>query len=276
MAVLDVIDALIVGAGFGGVYQLKHLRDAGYRAKLVDFASDYGGVWYWNRYLGARVDSTIPHYEFSDPDLWKGWSWTQRFPGGAELRSYFRYVAEKWNLRCDTEFNTYVTGAMWDEDTATWTVVTRCGKMYRARQLLLNTGVSAERHTPDWKGIDKFRGTWFHPSYWPKEEPDLREKKVAVIGTGSTGVQLVQELSQAASELVLFQRTPYMALPMKQAQYDIKHSKSDAREEEHGQAIPRSRYPALFDGHIRQYGISIFILRQSLYGMLACQIQGLR
>ena len=249
MAVLDVIDALIVGAGFGGVYQLKRLRDEGYRAKLVDVASDYGGVWYWNRYPGARVDSTIPHYEFSDPELWKGWSWRQRFPGSAELRDYFGYVADRWDLRRDTEFNTYITGATWDEASATWTAVTRCGKTYRARQLLLNTGFSAKRHTPAWEGIDRFKGTWIHPSYWPKQEPDLRGKKVAVIGTGSTGIQLAQELSQVAGEFALFQRTPNMCLPMKQEEY-----KPQEGLREDGQAIPRARYPALFDGRRDSFG----------------------
>lgn len=240
----DTLDALIVGAGFGGVYQLKHLRDEGYSVKLVDFASDYAGVWYWNRYPGARVDSTIPHYEFSDPALWKDWAWKQRFPGSQELRDYFAYVADKWDLRKDTEFSTFVSGATWDEATSTWTINTRCGKEYRARYLLLNTGFSAKRHIPDWKGIDKFRGTWVHPSYWPKEEPDLRGKKVAVIGTGSTGVQIAQELSQVADEFVLFQRTPNLALPMKQVNYKTKGE----------QALPKPKYPTLFDGRRDSFG----------------------
>jgi cation diffusion facilitator CzcD-associated flavoprotein CzcO len=105
------LDALVVGAGLGGVYQLKVIRDAGYKVKLVEHGADYGGVWYWNRYPGARVDSSIPHYEFSDPALWKDWTWKQRFPGGAELRAYFAYVAEKWDLRKDTQFETFVASS---------------------------------------------------------------------------------------------------------------------------------------------------------------------
>ena len=245
------LDALIVGAGFGGVYQLKRLRDEGYSVKLVDFASDYGGVWYWNRYPGARVDSTIPHYEFSDPELWKGWSWKQRFPGSQELRDYFAYVADKWDLRKDTEFNTFVSGASWDDSSSTWTVKTKGGKTYRARYLLLNTGFSAKRYTPDWKGIDKFKGTWVHPSYWPKTEPDLRGKKVAVIGTGSTGVQLAQELGRVAGQFVLFQRTPNMALPMGQVNYG---SSKEARDKVKVQALPKQQYPALFDGRRQSFG----------------------
>lgn len=215
----EELDALIVGAGFGGVYQLRRLRQEGYKVKLVDSATDYGGVWYWNRYPGARVDSTIPHYEFSDAEVWRSWSWTQRFPGSAELRDYFSFVADKWDLRKDTYFNTRVSAAEWKEDVGRWTIITANGKHFRARYFLLNTGFAAKRHIPDWKGIDRFRGIWVHPSYWPKVEPDLKGKRVAVIGTGSTGIQLSQELSQLAGEFVLFQRTPNLALPMKQVEY---------------------------------------------------------
>ncbi|KAF9767348.1 hypothetical protein IL306_000090 [Fusarium sp. DS 682] len=238
-----VLDALVVGGGFGGVYQLKRLRDEGYNVKLVDMASDYAGVWFWNRYPGARVDSAVPHYEFSDPELWRGWNWTQRFPGSAELREYFSYVADKWDLRKDTLFSTCISKAVWNEKTNRWEIESKDGKKFIARYFLLNTGFAAKRHTPDWEGIDKFRGTWVHPSYWPVEEPDLKGKKVAVIGTGSTGVQLAQELSQVASEFVLFQRTPNMALPMKQIEYS-RNEKS----------IPEGRYTEVFKGRHDSFG----------------------
>lgn len=239
----DYLDALIVGAGFGGVYQLKKLREDGYKVRLVDSASDFGGVWYWNRYPGARVDSTVPHYEFSDPGLWKDWSWKQRFPGSQELRDYFSFVDDKWDLRRDTEFNMFISQAVFDEQNNLWHVTGSSGKKFVARYLLLNTGFSAKRHIPGWKGIDKFKGTFIHPSYWPKQEPDLRGKKVAVIGTGSTGVQLAQELSQTASEFVLFQRTPNLALPMKQVDFRGKE-----------QAMPREEYPDLFENRRNSFG----------------------
>ncbi|OAP62315.1 hypothetical protein AYL99_04518 [Fonsecaea erecta] len=231
------LDALIVGAGFGGVYQLKRLREEGYKVKIVDSASNWGGVWYWNRYPGARVDSTIPHYEFSDPLLWRDWNWKQRFPGSAELRDYFAFVAERWDLNRDAIFNTLVTAATWDEESAKWHVTTQTGQSFVVRYLLLNTGFSAKRHIPDWPGIDKFRGTFVHPSYWPKEEPDLKGKKIAVIGTGSTGVQLSQELSKVAKDFVLFQRTPNLALPMKQVEYSGDE-----------QTIPPQKYRDVFAG----------------------------
>ncbi|KAJ5640052.1 uncharacterized protein N7484_007914 [Penicillium longicatenatum] len=238
-----ILDALIVGAGFGGVYQLKKLRENGFNVKLVDCATDFGGVWYWNRYPGARVDSTVPHYEFSDPDLWQNWSWKQRFPGSQELRDYFSFVADKWDLRKDTEFNTFISEAVFDEQSNLWHIASSCGKKFVARYFLLNTGFSAKRHIPNWKGIERFRGTWVHPSYWPKEEPDLRGKKVAVIGTGSTGVQLAQELSKVAGHFVLFQRTPNLALPMGQINFKVGE-----------QAIPREDYPDLFNGRRNSYG----------------------
>ncbi|KAJ5910502.1 hypothetical protein N7504_005145 [Penicillium tannophilum] len=239
----NILDALIVGAGFGGVYQLKNLREKGFNVKLVDSATDFGGVWYWNRYPGARVDSTVPHYEFSDPALWKDWSWKQRFPGSQELRDYFAFVADKWDLRSDTEFNTFISQAIFDEQSNVWHISSSGGKKFVAKYFLLNTGFSAKRHIPNWKGIDKFRGTWIHPSYWPKEDPDLNGKKVAVIGTGSTGVQLAQELSQVAGEFVLFQRTPNLALPMGQINF-----------KDGEQGIPRKDYPDLFNGRRDSYG----------------------
>jgi len=158
------LDALIVGAGFCGVYQLKILRDAGYNVKLVEHGSDYGGVWYWNRYPGVRVDSSIPHYEFSDPALWKDWTWKQRFPAGSELRAYFAHVAKVWDLRKDTKFDTFVSSATWSDDEARWTVKTKAGEMYKVKFLLLNTGFAAKRHIPDWKGIDSFKGRITLPS----------------------------------------------------------------------------------------------------------------
>lgn len=115
-------------------------------------------VWYWNRYPGARVDSSSPHYGFSDPALWQGWAWKQRFPSGEEKRAYFAYVAEKWDLRKDTQFDRFVSAAEWDDGEAQWMVKAKGGETFKARFLLLNTGFAAKRYIPDWKGIDSFKG----------------------------------------------------------------------------------------------------------------------
>ncbi|KAJ9651536.1 hypothetical protein H2198_009179 [Neophaeococcomyces mojaviensis] len=242
------LDALIVGGGFGGVCQLHKLRKEGFNVKLVDNVSDYGGVWYWNRYPGARVDSTVPHYEFSDPELWNHWLWKQRFPGSQELRDYFSFVADKWDLRKDTQFSTLVTAAQWSDVDCRWHVTTedsntRETQKWKVSYLLMNTGFAGKRHIPDWPGIDKFKGFWVHPSFWPHEEPSLKGKKIAVIGTGSTGVQLTQDLAPLASEFVLFQRTPNLALPMKQVDYQGDE-----------QPIPKQKYDALFKSRNENFG----------------------
>jgi cation diffusion facilitator CzcD-associated flavoprotein CzcO len=150
------------------------------RETTTDFVTGPPG----NRYPGARVDSTIPHYEFSDPELWKNWRWKQRFPGGEEIRAYFNFVADKWDLNKDSIFSTLVTAATWDEENSVWHVETDTTQTFQVRYLLLNTGIAAKRYIPDWPGKNKFKGVFIHPSYWPKEEPNLAGKKVAVIGTG--------------------------------------------------------------------------------------------
>jgi len=198
---------------------------------------------YWNRYPGARVDTTVPHYEFSDPDLWADWHWTQRFPGSAELRAYFKYVADKWDLRKDSIFNTYVNSVVWHNDDSRWMIRTRDGRTFSARYFLPNTGFAAKRHIPDYKNLESFAGTWIHPSYWPKEEPDLKGKRIAVIGTGSTGVQMIQELAPIASEFTLFQRTPNLALPMGQVEYQGKE-----------QGTSKDNYPSLYAGRKESFG----------------------
>ncbi|KAI2619268.1 cyclopentanone 1,2-monooxygenase [Hypoxylon sp. NC1633] len=216
---IEELDALIIGAGFSGVYQLKKLRDEGYKAKLVEAGTDYGGIWYWNRYPGARVDSHAPHYQFSDPDLWQNFHWTQRYPDHVELRRYFKFVAEKWDLRKDTYFNTYISSATWDEEQYKWIIKTKDGHTFKTKFFLPHTGIAASRSVPEWKGIKSYKGLMVHSSYWPHDEPNLKGKKVAVVGTGSTGVQLSQTIADEAGELVVFQRTPAMPLHMRQVIY---------------------------------------------------------
>lgn len=189
------------------------------------------------------MDIPIPQYEFSDPALWSDWVWKQRFPGGEELRNYFDYVAEKWKLRQDTIFEQFVDTACWDEAKQQWAISTKQGLKFEARYVLFNTGFAAKRHFPDWKGLGSFKGPWIHPSYWPADEPELAGKRVAVIGTGSTGVQLVQALTKVAGELVVFQRTPNLANPMKQIE-------CQGRE----QLMPKDQYAELFDELPQHFG----------------------
>ncbi|OAX81965.1 hypothetical protein ACJ72_03694 [Emergomyces africanus] len=213
------LDALIVGAGFGGVYQLWKLRNEGYSTKLVESGSDFGGVWYWNCYPGARVDSDIPHYEFSMPELWKDWTWSERFPGGPELRRYFAHVDQKFDLRKDCLFDTTITSAIFNSNDKRWHVTTQGSEIFKVKYLLLNTGFASKRYTPDLKGLDTFQGQWLHSSFWPQEGLDMTGKRVIVMGTGSTGVQITQEAAKVAKEVTVLQRTPNLALPMAQKKY---------------------------------------------------------
>ncbi|KAI4859746.1 cyclopentanone 1,2-monooxygenase [Hypoxylon rubiginosum] len=217
---VEELDALVIGSGFGGVYQLKKLREEGYKVKLVESGTGYGGIWHWSRYPGARVDSHAPHYQFSDPELWQNWHWKQRFPDHNELRAYFEFVADKWDLRKDTYFDTHITAAKWDEAEYKWIITASNGRIFKATYFLPHCGLAASRVFPNWKGIGSYKGMMVHSSYWPHEQPDLKGKKIAVVGTGSTGVQLSDAVSKVAGELVVFQRTPAMALHMRQVNYD--------------------------------------------------------
>ena len=218
-AELDV-DALIVGAGFGGVYMLHKLRDTlGLRTKVFEAGRDIGGIWHWNCYPGARVDSDMPVYQYSIEKVWHDWTWTERFPGWEELRRYFDHVDKVLDIRKDVIFNTNVTEAYFDQGPGKWTIKTEEGKTAKATYLILAIGFAAKRHFPDWSGLEKFKGVIHHSSFWPEANVDIKGKRVGVVGTGATGVQLSQECAKLVGEngsLTVFQRTPNLALPMQQ------------------------------------------------------------
>lgn len=207
-------DVLVVGAGFAGLYQLHRLRQKGFRVRLVDAASGLGGIWQWNRYPGARVDSHGALYQYSDPELWKDWSFKELYPDWQELRKYFNYVDSKWNLNKDIDLNTRVTGADFDESSRKWTVHTQNGKDYVTRFFVLCTGFAAKPHVPPFEGIEDFQGKIHHTGLWPQEGVDMKGKRVAVIGMGASGVQVVQEAGAEAAHTTHFVRTPCLAIPM--------------------------------------------------------------
>lgn len=176
------------------------------------------------------------------PELWKDWTWTERFPGWQEIQNYFAYVAKKLDLRKDAIFNTTVTSAKFDDAESKWTVNTEGGDIYKVKYLLLNIGFAAKRYIPDYKGFDSFKGEFLHSSKWPKQGIDLTNKRVAVVGTGSTGVQLTQDLGKIVKELVVFQRTPNLAIPMRQLSFQGEE-----------QMYPKSEYPAIFEGRKKSF-----------------------
>jgi cation diffusion facilitator CzcD-associated flavoprotein CzcO len=216
----DVLDALVVGAGFNGLYQLYHLRKQGFAVQLVDAGADLGGVWHWNCYPGARVDSHVPNYQFSFEELWKEWSWTEKYPGRDELCQYFDYLESKLDLKKDIQFNTRVTAARFDTDLNQWNIETDQNTCIRAQHFILCTGFAAKAYTPNFKGLELFKGERHHTGHWPQQGLELAGKRVGVIGTGASGVQVVQEAGKVASHLTVFQRTPILALPMRQQQLD--------------------------------------------------------
>lgn len=207
-------EVLIIGGGMGGVYGLHRLRQEGYQVKVVEAGSYFGGVWHWNRYPGARVDSECPLYQLSIPEVWKGWTWSERFPGHEELRKYYKYCDEVLDLSKDTIFNTIIEGVEWKD--GQWKCNVRNGGVITCKYLMLCTGSSYKKHFPDFPNLDKFKGQLVHSATYPDGGIDVKGKKVAVVGNGATGVQVVQELGKQDCNLTVFIRTPNTAFPMVQ------------------------------------------------------------
>ena len=230
-----VLDALVVGAGFSGLYQLYRLREAGFSVQLFEAGSDLGGVWHWNCYPGARVDSHVPNYEFSIEAVWRNWTWTERFPSWDELRRYFHHVDAVLGLSPDIRFNARVLQAQFDTHNNLWQVQCTDGHSVRARFLIPCLGFASRPYLPDLPGLSEFKGLCHHTAQWPQEGLDMTGLRVGVIGTGASGVQVVQEASKVASQLTVFQRTPIIALPMQQQRMDAS-----------AQAQMKQQYPELF------------------------------
>ncbi|KAI8206174.1 Baeyer-Villiger monooxygenase [Colletotrichum sp. SAR 10_86] len=209
-------DAIIVGAGFAGCYALDQLRKAGFKTLVLDDAADLGGVWYWNCYAGARVDTPVPLYEFSEEEIWRPWTWSEKYPGRDEIRNYFNHVESKLHLKKDVRFNTRVVSAEFDQSENQWTIVTKDQTVFRSRYFILCTGFAAKPNIPDFKGLDSFAGICCHTSKWPQGGIDFKGKRVGIVGNGSSGLQVIQEIAPEVEHLTVFQRSPTYALPMRQ------------------------------------------------------------
>lgn len=205
-------DALVIGAGFSGVAMLYRLRKLGLNAKIFEAGKEFGGTWSWNRYPGARVDSEFPFYQLSIPEVYTTWSFKERYPDHRELRSYFAHCDKVLQLSKDAYFNARVNGCTWDDEAGEWTVKTEQGHVARARFLLLCSGLLHQRHIPDFPGLKDFKGQIFHSSACP-DALDLKGKKVALVGTGATAVQITQEVAKEAERLTIFMRRPSICLP---------------------------------------------------------------
>ena len=211
-------DCVVVGAGFAGMYMLHKLREFGFSAIVVEAGTGVGGTWYWNRYPGARcdVESLDYQYSFSD-ELQREWNWSERYATQPEILRYANFVADKFDLRRDMQFETRVISSVWDDARARWTVGTDRGHSYSAKFLIAATGCLSASRLPDYEGIDGFKGNWYHTGQWPHEGVDFSGKRVAVIGTGSSGIQSIPLIAEQASQLFVFQRTPNFSLPANNA-----------------------------------------------------------
>ena len=209
------VDVLVVGAGVTGIYQLHRALDAGFTALLLEAGDGPGGVWHWNRYPGARLDSeSFTYGYFFSKELFEGWEWSEYFAGQPENEAYFSYVVEKRGLAEHIRFGARVDSAVWDEDTATWAVHAGDGSQVRARFLVAATGVLSIPVYPAVEGREDFRGEAHHTGLWPKEPVDFTGKRVAVVGVGSSGVQVVPAVADQAASVTVYQRTPNWATPL--------------------------------------------------------------
>ncbi|KAK7417605.1 hypothetical protein QQX98_004426 [Neonectria punicea] len=223
------VDALVVGAGFAGIFMLKTLRDRGYKTVIFEAGNDTGGTWRWNCYPGAGVDSEVPEYEFSWPEVWKTWNWPNNYPNFQDLRNYFDHVDKVIGVKKDCAFNTVVVGADFDTSTGKWNIRTEDGRTTKAKYLVLGTGFAARRYIPDWTGMDKFKGVIHHSSFWPDEKVEVKNKRCAVIGTGASGVQIVQAWGPEAGQVKVFQRTPNLAVPMRRKTLTVEEQEESKR-----------------------------------------------
>ena len=210
----STVDAVIVGAGFGGMYMLHQLRKQGLTCRVFEAGTGVGGTWYWNRYPGARcdVESMQYSYSFAD-DLQQEWSWSELFAGQPEILKYANHVADRLDLRSDMQFETLVTEAVFDEAAHRWTVRTDKGDVVTAKYCIMATGCLSTARKPDFPGMDLFKGQTYHTGHWPHEGVDLTGLRVAVIGTGSSAIQAIPVIAKAAKHLTVFQRTPNFSIP---------------------------------------------------------------
>jgi cyclohexanone monooxygenase len=208
------VDAVVVGAGFAGLYMLHRLRGLGLSAQGFEAGSGVGGTWYWNRYPGARCDVESLQYSFSfDEALQQEWEWSERYPSQAEILRYLEHVAERFDLLRDIAFDTRVTAARWDEAAGRWNVETDRGDRVSARFLIMATGALSAARKPEIAGLESFRGRWYHTGNWPHEKVDFTGQRVGVIGTGSSGIQTIPAVAEEAAQVVVFQRTPNFTIP---------------------------------------------------------------
>ena len=256
---LTRVDAVVVGAGFAGLYMLHLLRDKlGLKAAVFEAADDVGGTWYWNRYPGARCDIPSHHYSYSfSKQLQQDWVWTEKYSDQAEILKYLEYVAGRFDLKRDIQFKTQVVSAHFDDECQRWIVANKDGKRYSAKYFIPAVGTLSSANTPKFKGHGSFKGDTYFTGKWPIGGVDFKGKKVAIIGTGATAIQVIPVVAEDAEHLNVFQRTPNYAAPLQneamteEEDRKLKASYDQLREDSWnsfaGVPFPKLRGPALAD-----------------------------
>ena len=210
------LDVVIVGAGFAGMYMLYKLRRLNLKVEIIERASDVGGTWYWNRYPGARCDIESIEYSYSfSEELQQDWVWSNRYSDQSEILSYAGHVADRFNLRKDINFDLSVNSARYDDNSKKWEIITDSNQKFTASFCVMATGTLSSIKDPDFDGLDSFEGDWYLTGKWPHSGVDFTNKKVAIIGTGSSAVQSIPVIAKQAKELKVFQRTPNYSIPAK-------------------------------------------------------------
>ncbi|MDE0808980.1 MAG: NAD(P)/FAD-dependent oxidoreductase [Alphaproteobacteria bacterium] len=229
-------DAIVIGAGISGMYQLYRLREQGLNVRVLEAGTGVGGTWYWNRYPGARFDSESYSYGYSfSKELLDEWDWSECFSGQPEIERYCNLAADKFELRKDIQFSARVASAHFQEDGRYWAITLDDGTVYKARHLVTAIGLLSAPTMPRFEGIEDFQGQWCHTGLWPKEGIDYHGKRVAVIGTGASGIQAIQEIAKTAGDWTVFQRRPNWCTPL--------HNRPIAKQE---MEDIRSRYDEIF------------------------------
>ncbi len=218
---MQKFDAVIVGAGFAGLYMLHRLRQQGMTARVIEAGSGVGGTWFWNRYPGARCDVNSLEYSYSfDEELQQDWRWSERFATQPEILAYANHVADRFDLRRDMQMETRVTAAAWDEQASVWTIRTDRGDAMQARFCIMASGCLSAARAPALPGMESFQGRVYHTGEWPHEPVDFTGQRVGLIGTGSSGIQTAPVVAQQAATLTVFQRTPNFSIPARNEPMD--------------------------------------------------------
>ncbi len=215
------VDAVILGAGFAGLYMLHQLKSKGFSTIVYETGDGVGGVWYWNRYPGARCDIESIYYNYTfSKELYEEWTWTSRFPEQEEILRYLNYVADRLKLRSNIQFNTRVKAAHFDEEQHKWLVHLNDGHQVLAKYFITGIGCLSAANVPKFQGLDQFSGKWYHTGHWPHDKVDFTGKRVGIIGTGSSGIQAIPVIAKEAKHLTVFQRTPQYTIPARNHLYD--------------------------------------------------------